>query len=782
VGKGRMARVLVAIAIVAAFCSSAVVSEQGLDLILPEYELVQEPSVEQVMTDEASRIQGLIKSVEASEGAAELAQPKKVMKAPVAPVKVAAPVKATAQATAVDFLEDVKPTCDEKGECVCEIDPERCFAAPTAPVTTTCDKALAKCAALKKGHYSAAVLAACEKDAREKCVYTVSHTHFKKSYTDLCADEIAVKSEKMAKKEKKEKDFKEKSGKNEKTAKKAVEGGQKCKKKEFQTKKDSEVEVKGLKKQVQAAQEEEAKMSLKTKEKGAKMAKKTSEVEGKMFSSEQKSKEGAFKKGKESKAKCESKVKTMNERMYKKQTVSVVEQKEIYAKWNRHFDIEKTTKKTEAKHKKTAELAKKSELKEKKIEKGHKEKTDKKFAVEKKAKDIKIKTHNHLNLDACASTTGGDAKGEGCSFPFDWQGKTYYECITDDKHKHSFCLTAKKTLGYCKKGCKGAVHCKEEKKPVVKPKPKPKPKPVAKPVVKPAGSAPVPTVKLTAEALCKLREKVQEKQLKSLKENLSKASEKNDKAKNASTEKKAKCAQKMEGAQKKVEAKNKVIKKSGSEKKTKAEKDAKAEATQKKSYVKEASTKAAEVSLEKDNKEKILSLKKEAATKVQKFKDNEAKKKKNAAEKANKDPFADLKTYCSKLKKMQKLLITVKEVDGKKYKKLSKKSAATTKELKYKNVLSAKKLKENCCTETKETCSKIKSTSEGREKHAMKVASERQAKMEAKCELTREFAASEQKKLRLAICEAAHGEITTLLKSVIHASAHVEKMGEEGTQ
>merc|ERR1711998_176261 len=197
-------------------------------------------------------------------------------------------------------------------------------------------------------------------------------------------------------------------------------------------------------------------------------------------------------------------------------------------------------------------------------------------------------------------TTGGDAKGEGCSFPFDWQGKTHYECITDDKHKYSFCLTAKKTLGYCKKGCKGAVHCKEEKKkPVVKPKPKPKPK---------------PAVKLTSEALCKLREKVQEKQLKSLKENLSKASEKNDKAKNASTEKKAKCAQKMEGAQKKVEAKNKVIKKSGSEKKSKAEKDAKAEATQKKSYVKEASTKAAEVSLEKANKEKILSLKKEAAT------------------------------------------------------------------------------------------------------------------------------------------------------------------------
>merc|ERR1712054_38404 len=169
-----------------------------------------------------------------------------------------------------------------------------------------------------------------------------------------------------------------------------------------------------------------------------------------MFTSEQKSKESAFKKGKESKSKCESKVKTMNEKMYKKQTVSVVEQKEIYGKWNRHFDIEKTTKKT-------AELAKKSELKEKKIEKGHKEKTDKKFAVEKKAKDIKVKTNKAVNLDACASTTGGDAKGEGCSFPFDWQGKTYYECITDDKHKYSFCLTAKKTLGYCKKGCKGAV-------------------------------------------------------------------------------------------------------------------------------------------------------------------------------------------------------------------------------------------------------------------------------------------------------------------------------------
>merc|ERR1711998_477541 len=118
-GKRRMARLLIAIAIVAAFYSSAVESEQGLDLILPEYELVQEPSVEQVMTDEASRIQGLIKSVESSEDAAELAQPKKVMKAPVSPVKVAAPVNvapkapATSQATAVDFLEDVKPTCDE---------------------------------------------------------------------------------------------------------------------------------------------------------------------------------------------------------------------------------------------------------------------------------------------------------------------------------------------------------------------------------------------------------------------------------------------------------------------------------------------------------------------------------------------------------------------------------------------------------------------------------------------------------------------------------------------
>merc|ERR1712054_329292 len=206
-----------------------------------------------------------------------------------------------------------------------------------------------------------------------------------------------------------------------------------------------------------------------------------------MFTSEQKSKESAFKKGKESKSKCESKVKTMNEKMYKRQTVSVGEQKEIYGKWNRHYFIEKTTKKTEAKHKKAVELAKKSELKEKKVEKAGKEKTDKKFAIEKKAKAVPIPNLKPPKLDACGKTTGGTAKGAGCSFPFEWKGKTYYQRITDDSHKYSFCLTASKDLGYCKKGCKGAVHCKPEKKPAPKP----------------AGSAPVPVVKPTSEALCK---------------------------------------------------------------------------------------------------------------------------------------------------------------------------------------------------------------------------------------------------------------------------------------
>merc|ERR1712178_125108 len=152
-----------------------------------------------------------------------------------------------------------------------------------------------------------------------------------------------------------------------------------------------------------------------------------------------------------------------------------------------------------------------------------------------------------------------------------------------------------------------------------------------------------------------------------------------------------------------------------------------------------ADTKASEVALEKQSKKKILELKKEAATKVATFKDNELKSKKAAAEKANKDPFADLKTYCGKLRKMQTLLIKVKEVDGKKYAKLAAESAAKRKELKSKNIVAVKKLKENCCTETKETCRKIKSTSEGREKHATKLAVERKAKMEAKCALTREF-------------------------------------------
>merc|ERR1712178_173477 len=174
------------------------------------------------------------------------------------------------------------------------------------------------------------------------------------------------------------------------------------------------------------------------------------------------------------------------------------------------------------------------------------------------------------------------------------------------------------------------------------------------------------------------------------------------------------------------------------------------------------------VALEKQNKGKILDLKKEAATKVSTFKDNELKSKKAAAEKAHKDPFADLKTYCKKLKQMQKLLITVKEVDGKKYSQLTKERDAKASELKSKNVASVKKLKTDCCKQTKETCGKIKTTSEGREKNAVKLAAERQVKMEAKCALTREFEASQQAKLRFAICEAAHGEINTLVKSVQH--------------
>jgi hypothetical protein len=785
------ARVIVALAVVAVFYSPGVVSEQGLDLILPEYEMVQEP-IQQEMTEEAARIKKLVASVEQS---APVPEPKKAMKAPVpvamkapvakAPVTVA-PVSVTPKAAVASFLEDIKPTCDKNGECVCEIDPERCFSAPTMPVTTNCQKAMGKLSALKAKFGTAAgsaatialnkgVITAATNKAEAACVYTQSHIDFKQSYNQLCADEIEVKNEKMQKKATKEKDFKEKSTKNEATAKKAVEGGQKCKTKEFATKKNAEAEVKTLKKQVQDAQESETKMSLKTKESGTKMVKKEDEKEKKIFTKEQKTKENAFKKSKEGKGKCEAKVKGINEKMYKRQKVSVTEQKEIYEKWKRHYSIEKTTKNLEAKHKKTAELAKKSELKEKKAEKAGKEKTDKKFAVEKKAKAVPIPQPKAAKGGPCSTTTGGTAKGEGCSFPFSWKGKTYYQCITDADHKFSFCLTAKKTLGYCKKGCKGAVHCKEEPKPPAPPAPKPagsaKP-PAVKPPVKPAGSAPpVPKAAPSAEGLCKLREKIQEKQLKSLKENLSKAAEKNDKAKNASTEKKSKCAQKVEAAQKKVEGANKAIKKGGAEKKAKAEKDTKLEVSQKKSYVKEASTKADEVALEKANKAKIVSLKKEAATKVATFKSNEGKSKKASAEKANKDPFADLKTYCTKLKKMQKLLITVKEVDGKKYSTLKKERDAKAKELKSKNVAAVKKLKTSCCDQTKETCSKIKTTSEAREKNAVKLAIERKAKMEAKCALTRQFDADQQDKLRFTICEAANGEITTLLKSVEHASS-----------
>jgi len=691
-------------------------------------------------------------------------------------------VAPVAKAAVASFLEDIKPTCDKNGECVCEIDPERCFSAPTMPVTTNCQKAMAKLSALKAKFGNAVgsaatteldrgVITAATNKAQAACVYTQSHIDFKQSYNQLCADEIAVKNEKNEKKATKEKDFKEKSTKNEATAKKAVEGGQKCKTKEFSTKKNAEAEVKILKKQVQDAQEAEAKMSLKTKESGTKMVKKEDEKEKKIFTKEQKTKENAFKKSKEGKGKCEAKVKGINEKMYKRQKVSVTEQKEIYEKWSRHYSIEKNTKKLEAKHKKTAELAKKSELKEKKAEKAGKEKTDKKFAVERKAKAVTIPQPKAAKGGPCSTTTGGTAKGEGCSFPFVWKGKTYYQCITDADHKYSFCLTAKKTLGYCKKGCKGAVHCKEEPKPPA-PKPAGNAPPPALPPVKPIGSAaPVPKAAPSAEGLCKLREKIQEKQLKSLKENLSKAAEKNNKAKNASTEKKSKCAQKVEAAQKKVEGANKAIKKGGAEKKIKAEKDTKLEVSQKKSYVKEASTKADEVALEKANKAKIVSLKKEAATKVTTFKANEGKSKKASAEKANKDPFADLKTYCTKLKKMQKLLITVKEVDGKKYSTLTKERDAKAKELKSKNVAAVKKLRTSCCDQTKETCSKIKTTSESREKNSVKLAIERKAKMEAKCALTRQFDATQQDKLRFTICEAANGEITTLLKSVEHASS-----------
>merc|ERR1711998_517510 len=87
-----------------------------------------------------------------------------------------------------------------------------------------------------------------------------------------------------------------------------------------------------------------------------------------------------------------------------------------------------------------------------------------------------------------------------------------------------------------------------------------------------------------------------------------------------------------------------------------------------------------------------------------------------------------------------------------------------------------KRLKEQSCRQTKEACAKIATTSEGREKHAIKLADERATKLEAKFVLTQKFAAAESNKLRFAICVSAHNELNRLMKSLKRSEVKEEEM------
>jgi len=311
------------------------------------------------------------------------------------------------------------------------------------------------------------------------------------------------------------------------------------------------------------------------------------------------------------------------------------------------------------------------------------------------------------------------------------------------------------------------------------PTPTPTPTPAPVPTPAPAPTAVViPKVKPLNghELACKRREKIHEAKLKKLKEVLFKATQAAKDAKTSTSEKKVKFVGKVELAQKKVEMQAKVITKNSEEQKIKGEKSNKMESVNKKTESAESKTKFQEAEMEKKNKATLEKMSKESVSKVKTFKANEAQSKKVKAEKKNKNPFINLSKYCAKLKKMEDLLVKSKELDSKKLEGAHKESASKSLRWETKYVEQGKKLKEEGCKQTKETCFKISTTSEYREKHAAKLANERSGKLSSKFQLARKFDAGECKRVRFAVCAAAHGEIQKLLEAVTYHEKEEAKL------
>jgi len=305
----------------------------------------------------------------------------------------------------------------------------------------------------------------------------------------------------------------------------------------------------------------------------------------------------------------------------------------------------------------------------------------------------------------------------------------------------------------------------------------PVPKKAAKPVVNhitPAGSASKPTVTTSAPALTKelTLKAADKKHLGVLRAKLAKLKKEEvaavaarDKAKGLTLQEELKAELKMEGAQKKVETQCKVVKKASLEKATKHEVAGKKAEAKQKAIVKADAAKTEE-GVKAVNKKKIEVLSKESHKKALVFKKHELKVKILSAKKKKKNPYIDLESYSKKLKQMQKLLVSSKEVDDKKLAAANKESAAKVFVWKTKYTTTVKEMKHAQCTQTKETCYKIQDVSDTRQKYAQKVAKERKEKLETRFSLTTQFHSKQAEQMQFAICTAAHQEIVKLLHAV----------------
>merc|ERR1711988_124301 len=229
---GRAVLLLAALAL----CSPAF-SDMDAEAIIPELELEQGDNMGDDVLKEAKANEELVNSVQ--EDSQKLQRPKEDGKVitwsdisnnfQAAPAPEKAPL--LAKGNSMELLRapkkappvDIKPVCDKDGECTCTIDVQRCFAMPSTPTTSECNKALSKCSSLVGKS-----LDACEKNARKACLKTVAHKNLETTYGALCTAEIE-KKEKLKKESKhKEKVHKQKEAENEKLAKGAMEGQAKC--------------------------------------------------------------------------------------------------------------------------------------------------------------------------------------------------------------------------------------------------------------------------------------------------------------------------------------------------------------------------------------------------------------------------------------------------------------------------------------------------------------------------------------------------------------------------